>query len=82
MHGSFDVILRALFAIIRQRALQLGDSYVNKAVLVRSPKPLLWSFKAPRRTQHIDFTHLPDRDRPPLDAGWREILEQRSEQFA
>lgn len=41
MHGSFNVVLKALFAIIRQRALQLGDSYVNKAVLVRSIKPLL-----------------------------------------
>lgn len=41
MHGSFNVVLKALFAIIRQRALQLGDSYVNKAILVRSIKPLL-----------------------------------------
>lgn len=41
MHASFNVVLKALFAIIRQRALQLGDSYVNKAILVRSIKPLL-----------------------------------------
>lgn len=41
MHRSFNVVLKALFAIIRQRALQLGDSYVNKAILVRSIKPLL-----------------------------------------